>query len=174
MSANSTFSLGGYNIFRQEAVNPHPESHVLVRSSHASYYVAILCILSLVYLFHPFGRASGVDVPFYKAGKSKWIFDAENLVRDSYNKVNSPSKLPSPPRAGATYGAHWRLTPFQFYDRVYKIKATEGVQVLIPPKFLGELKGLPEDVLSATEAVREVGPKPESPLLPCCSIVLTT
>lgn len=44
----------------------------------------------------------------------------------------------------------------QFRDRVYQIKATEGVQVLIPPKFLSELKGLPEDVLSSQEAVSEV------------------
>ncbi|KAL1876879.1 hypothetical protein VTK73DRAFT_9032 [Phialemonium thermophilum] len=58
----------------------------------------------------------------------RWMFDAESLVRDSYNK---------------------------YYDKVYKIRATEGVQVLIPPRLLGELKGLPEDVLSATEAVRE-------------------
>ncbi len=48
------------------------------------------------------------------------------------------------------------LTVDQFYDKVYQIKATEGVQILIPPKFLGELRGLPEDTLSATEAVSEV------------------
>ncbi len=39
---------------------------------------------------------------------------------------------------------------------MYQIKATEGPQVLVPAKFIGELKGLPEDILSATEAVSEV------------------
>jgi hypothetical protein len=39
---------------------------------------------------------------------------------------------------------------------VYQIKATEGVQVLIPPNLVGELKGLPEDVLSQSAATREV------------------
>ncbi len=29
--------------------------------------------------------------------------------------------------------------------------------MLIPPNLIGELKGLPEDILSATEAVSEVG-----------------
>jgi hypothetical protein len=39
---------------------------------------------------------------------------------------------------------------------VYQIKATEGVRTLIPPFLVGELKGLPEETLSATEAVNEV------------------
>lgn len=38
---------------------------------------------------------------------------------------------------------------------MYQIKATEGVQVLVPARLIGELKGLPENVLSAREAVRE-------------------
>lgn len=44
----------------------------------------------------------------------------------------------------------------QFRDQVYQIKATEGVQAMIPPRFIAELKGLPEDILSATEAVADV------------------
>ncbi len=44
----------------------------------------------------------------------------------------------------------------QFRDKVYQIKATEGVQVLIPANLIGELKGLPEDGLSSTAAVSEV------------------
>lgn len=91
MSVNSTFSFGGYNIFTPDpTAKGHVESQVLVRSGHASYYVAIFSVLLLVYLLSPFRRPSGVDVPFYKAGKLKWIFDAESLVVDSYNKVNSP------------------------------------------------------------------------------------
>ena len=39
---------------------------------------------------------------------------------------------------------------------MYQINATEGIQVLIPANLIGELKGLPEDVLSAAEAVSEV------------------
>jgi cytochrome P450 len=53
----------------------------------------------------------------------------------------------------------------QYYEKVYKIKATEGVQVLIPPKFLGELKSLPEDTLSATQAVQEVGASSSSDMI---------
>lgn len=47
---------------------------------------------------------------------------------------------------------------YQFRDRVYQIKATEGVQVIVPARLVGELKGLPEDILSATEAVSDVRP----------------
>lgn len=97
MSANTTFLLGGYSIFRQDsAVNPQPESQVLPgNSSHASYYLAIFCVLSLVYVLSPFSRSNDLDIPFYKAGKTKWIYDAENLVRDSYNKVKAAAPRPS-------------------------------------------------------------------------------
>lgn len=39
---------------------------------------------------------------------------------------------------------------------MYQIKATEGIQVLLPAKYVGEIKALPEDVLSATEAMADV------------------
>ncbi|KAJ9142628.1 Cytochrome P450 [Pleurostoma richardsiae] len=100
------------------------------RTGHISYYIAIGAVLLVAYLFRArqSSKLNRVDAPFYKASTLKWMFDAENLVRDSYNK---------------------------FYDKVYQIKATEGMQVLVPAKFIGELKGLPEEVLSATEAVSE-------------------
>ncbi|CAN8095188.1 unnamed protein product [Discula destructiva] len=103
---------------------------VVVRGQHLSYYATIGVVLLAVWMYQTFqaSRASNVEVPFYKASIFKWYFSAETLVRDSYLK---------------------------FYDQVYQIKATEGVQVLIPAKFIGELKGLPEEVLSATEAVSE-------------------
>lgn len=47
------------------------------------------------------------------------------------------------------------LTTKQFRDTVYQIKATEGLQVLVPARLIGELRSLPEEVLSATEAVDE-------------------
>lgn len=95
MSINSTFSFGGYNIFRPDpTLKAQVESQALERSSHVSYYATIFCVLLLVYLLSPLNRSNGVDVPFYKAGKMKWIFDAESLVVDSYNKVNSvPPRL---------------------------------------------------------------------------------
>jgi hypothetical protein len=45
----------------------------------------------------------------------------------------------------------------QFQDHVYQINSTEGIQAIIPPKFIAELKGLPEDILSSVEAVADVG-----------------
>lgn len=48
------------------------------------------------------------------------------------------------------------LTIHQFYDSIYQIKATEGIQVLVPVKYVSELKSLPEEILSAREAVSEV------------------
>jgi len=48
------------------------------------------------------------------------------------------------------------LTLLQYYNGVYKVRTTEGMHVLVPPKYLDEMRNLPEDVLSATEALREV------------------
>ncbi|KAI0124293.1 cytochrome P450 [Xylariales sp. AK1849] len=92
-----------------------------------SYYVAIAAVLSVVYFLRS-GKDNGVSAPFYKASRMKWMFSADSLVRDSYNK---------------------------FRDQVYQIKATEGIRTLIPINLIGELKGLPEDILSATKAIDE-------------------
>ncbi|KAM0255315.1 hypothetical protein ACHAQJ_005905 [Trichoderma viride] len=93
------------------------------------YYVTTLTVLFAVWLFlRPKSQSSTLCVPFHGASKWKWIFDAESQIIESYRK---------------------------FQDRVYQIKATEGIQAIIPPKFIGELKGLPEDILSSTEAIAD-------------------
>ncbi|KAF4493493.1 cytochrome P450 monooxygenase (lovA) [Fusarium agapanthi] len=94
----------------------------------AGYYITITIFLVAVWFFFPKKQTSHLEIPFYKASKTKWIFDAETLIKDSYTK---------------------------FRDRVYQIKATEGVQVIVPARLVGELKGLPENILSATEAVSD-------------------
>ncbi|KAF5018726.1 hypothetical protein F66182_9285 [Fusarium sp. NRRL 66182] len=94
----------------------------------ASYYITITVVLFTLWLLRSRKQTCQLEVPFYKASKKKWIFEAEALIKDSYT---------------------------EFRDRVYQIKATEGVQVLVPPHLVGELKGLPEDILSATEAVSD-------------------
>ncbi|CAK7220709.1 hypothetical protein SBRCBS47491_004279 [Sporothrix bragantina] len=131
--------LRKYNIFNRtdSLLDIVPAARMAVDSVSASasapfasrlgYYIALACILLTVYTIHGH-RKHKLNLPFYKAAKTKWIFDAESLIRDSYNK---------------------------FYNKVYQIKATEGTQVLIPAKFISELKGLPEEILSATEAVNE-------------------
>ncbi|KAJ2896435.1 cytochrome P450 [Zalerion maritima] len=100
----------------------------LLYGTNLKCYVALAVIAFTIWWFQGDG-AVPVDVPYFKAGKTRWMFQADELVRESYEK--------------------------KFKDRVYKIKATEGVQVLIPPKMVAEIKGLPEETLSATEAVRE-------------------
>ncbi|KAL9572698.1 hypothetical protein ACKAV7_003168 [Fusarium commune] len=101
----------------------------LVSEGHCTgYYITITIFLIAVWFFLPKKQTSHLEIPFYKASKTKWIFDAETLIKDSYTK---------------------------FRDRVYQIKATEGVQVIVPARLVGELKGLPEDILSATEAVSD-------------------
>ncbi|PNY24453.1 Ent-kaurene oxidase [Tolypocladium capitatum] len=43
----------------------------------------------------------------------------------------------------------------QFRDRLYQIGGTEGLQLVLPSNYLGELKTLPEDVLSAKAAIAD-------------------
>ncbi|KAK9414413.1 hypothetical protein SUNI508_11255 [Seiridium unicorne] len=99
----------------------------VIIGNNLSYYAIIAATLFLVWLFQP-RKHNGVSAPLYKASRMKWMFSADSLVRDSYNK---------------------------FRDQVYQIKATEGVRTLIPAKLISELKGLPEDVLSTSEAINE-------------------
>jgi hypothetical protein len=95
MSINSTFAYGAHNLFWSDPVEEFRPitTHDTVRSSHLSYWIAISCLLLSAYLFRP-TRRKGMDVPFYKASKLKWMFDAESLVRDSYSKVDSLDLLP--------------------------------------------------------------------------------
>ena len=153
MPINTTLSFVGYKIFSKDsALDLTPSVPFVVRSTHLTYYAVAVCVLLFTFALRTSKRKDGVDAPFYKASKMKWMFDAETLIRDSYVKVGSHRFMP-----GGTGSGTPVLTEIsQFYDRVYQIKATEGVQTLIPPKLLGELRTLPEEVLSATEAVNEV------------------
>ncbi|KAH7198694.1 cytochrome P450 [Fusarium flagelliforme] len=101
---------------------------LILEGKRTGYYITFALFVLTIWFILPKKQRSQLEVPLYKASKTKWIFDAETLIKDSYTT---------------------------FRDRVYQIKATEGVQVLIPASLVGELKGLPEDVLSATEAVSD-------------------
>ncbi len=157
MPINTTISFVGYKIFSKDpALDLTPTVPFIIRSTHLTYYVAAVCVLLFTFVLRTSRRKDGVDAPFYKASKMKWMFDAETLVRDSYVKVGSHPFYTTSIAGGTGSGIPILMKTCQFYDRVYQIKATEGVQTLIPPKLLGELRTLPEEVLSATEAVSEV------------------
>ncbi|KAI2781765.1 ent-kaurene oxidase [Daldinia loculata] len=96
--------------------------------SRLSYYVAISAVLFCIWLFQSDKQKCSVSAPFYQASRLKWMFNADILIKDSYSK---------------------------FRDTVYQVKSTEGVRTIIPSSLVGELKGLPEDTLSARTAVKE-------------------
>lgn len=154
MSNRSSFDR--YLSMDASSVNLIQTAPVVLRSQHFPYYATIGLVLVSIWLYQSIqaSNITKVKVPYYKASILKWYFDAESLVRDSYSKV----RMRSSTRQVAVLVFLTRAS--QFHDQVYQIKATEGIQVLIPAKFLGELKGLPEDVLSATEAVSEVRSSP--------------
>lgn len=92
MSINSTMlALSAYNLFRANTTlnQPQLDAPLPVRSSRINYWVALACSILVVYLLRSTKDIDLVDVPFYKAGRLKWMTDAENLVRDSYNKVDT-------------------------------------------------------------------------------------
>lgn len=92
MSTNSTIlSFGGYNPFRMDTIGKQPQldTPLVVRSGHLSYWLALACGLLLIWAYRSSQTTDGVDVPFYKAGRIKWMTDAETLIRDSYNKVEA-------------------------------------------------------------------------------------
>lgn len=63
---------------------------VVVRAQHLSYYMTIGVILLAVWYFQSAQAAKAKqvkNVPLYNASILRWYFDAETLVRDSYQKV---------------------------------------------------------------------------------------
>ncbi|KAI1130931.1 cytochrome P450 [Nemania abortiva] len=100
----------------------------LPTNSRSIYYAAIGIIALCAWIFHSPKRKAQVSAPFYQVSRMKWMLNADALIKDSY---------------------------CQFRDRVYQIRSTEGVRTIIPPTMVGELKGLPEETLSAKIAVSE-------------------
>ncbi|KAI0491127.1 cytochrome P450 [Xylaria cf. heliscus] len=92
------------------------------------YYATVGAIFLCAWIFFSPKRKPCVSAPFYKVSRMRWMLNADTLIKDSYGK---------------------------FRDSVYQIKSTEGVRTIIPPVLVGELKGLPEDTLSAKTAVSE-------------------
>jgi len=60
----------------------------VVHTRHIGYYAAVGAVLFVVWLLQP-RKQKTVDVPFYSASRTGWIFDAENLILDSYKKVST-------------------------------------------------------------------------------------
>lgn len=152
MASTNRSSFDRFVNMDSSSVNFIHAAPVVLRNQHLPYYLTIGIVLLSAWIYQSIqaNKTRKVKVPFYKASILKWYFDAESLVRDSYYKVRMQYSNHS------CTDVFWANKTVQFYDQVYQIKATEGIQVLIPAKFLGELKGLPEEVLSATEAVSEV------------------
>ncbi|KAI0108677.1 cytochrome P450 [Nemania sp. FL0031] len=103
-------------------------SHQLPTDSRIIYYAAIGIIVLCAWIFHSPKRKINVSAPFYQVSRMKWMLNADALIKDSY---------------------------CQFRDKVYQIRSTEGERTIIPPTLVGELKGLPEETLSAKIAVSE-------------------
>ncbi|KAI1262095.1 cytochrome P450 [Xylariaceae sp. FL1019] len=95
---------------------------------HAIYYTTATLLFFCAWFFQSARYKTSNLIPYYRASRIKWMFSADALIRDSYRK---------------------------FRDTVYEVKSTEGLRTIIPPTLVGELKGLPEDVLSAKTAVSE-------------------
>ena len=90
MPINTTLSFVGYKIFSKDsALDLTPSVPFVVRSTHLTYYVVAVCVLLFTFVLRTSRRKDGVNAPFYKASKMKWMFDAESLIRDSYVKVGS-------------------------------------------------------------------------------------
>lgn len=51
-------------------------------------YVALATSILAVCLLQSGAKTTKIDVPVYKASRWKWVFDAETLIRDSYQQVS--------------------------------------------------------------------------------------
>jgi hypothetical protein len=81
-----------YDVNATEVVGSAPSQSLL--ESNISYYVAVAAILLAALFVRPSpSKHHGVDAPFYKATRMKWMFSADTLVMDSYRKVSNPSEI---------------------------------------------------------------------------------
>lgn len=71
---------------------------LVLEGRRTGYYITTFTLLVLTLWFIlPKKQRSQLEVPFYKASKTKWIFNAEALIKDSYTKVRCPAVLPQTP-----------------------------------------------------------------------------
>jgi len=95
--ANNTPTLSGrYTILSKvdSTFGQSPATHMAARGYHVSYYVvAIACVMFALYWVQFKRQEMPLDIPLYKAARTRWMFDAENAVRDSYNKARRPPFL---------------------------------------------------------------------------------
>lgn len=95
MSTNSS-SIGRYLKMDSASVDFVQATPLVIQGQHLSYYVTIAAVLLAAWIFQSMQsskatkttKPSKIQVPFYKASILKWYFDAESLVRDSYEKVH--------------------------------------------------------------------------------------
>jgi hypothetical protein len=76
------------------SINELSFSYEAVAGNRITYYVAAAALIITVWSLQPKKKAPQIEVPFYKASKLKWIFDAETLIKHSYHKVRCPPLLP--------------------------------------------------------------------------------
>jgi hypothetical protein len=83
--------------FQTQALNLTPStnniSDQIQANGPAIYYAAVGIMLLCAWLFHSPKQASSVSAPFYDISRIKWMFDADNLVKNSYTKVSIPHCL---------------------------------------------------------------------------------
>lgn len=71
----------------------------------AGLYLVFAAVLLVAWLVRSAATCTRIEVPLYKASRWKWVFDAETLIRDSYQKVCPTPLLFHPgmlPRLGVT------------------------------------------------------------------------
>lgn len=64
---------------------------LVLEGKRTGYYITFTLFILTLWLILPKKQRSQLEVPFYKASKKNWIFDAETLIKDSYTKVCCPA-----------------------------------------------------------------------------------
>ncbi|PVH74112.1 hypothetical protein DL98DRAFT_575875 [Cadophora sp. DSE1049] len=98
----------------------------------ATFGTAIILLTLTLYLSAP-PRRFPIDAPTLpdspKKQKKRWRWNSESMLLEAYEK---------------------------FPDQVFQLWTSDGPEIIIPPVFIDELRGLPDTVLSATEGMAEM------------------
>ena len=67
---------------------------LVLEGKRTGYYITFALFVLTIWFILPRKQRSQLEVPLYKASKTKWIFNAESLIKDSYTKVCCSAVVP--------------------------------------------------------------------------------
>lgn len=126
MDNNTSVLFGQHNVFNTGSATGLVDAIFSpLWKTRLGFYVAVGCILLAAYFIRG-NRVGYVDAPFYKAAKSQWFYEADTLVRDSYDKVGTIWRCLSHPSFSSKSKTNIRYSSETEYTKLGQQKGSKS------------------------------------------------